>query len=83
MEKMKMELVERVAEVIKGCEEDLKSGNTDLAKMVMSDIIGEMYYNYGGERCDELDEIFLSIGWIDEDGETVFENIHRYTELMK
>ena len=78
MKEMKKEILERCME----CEEDLKSENIEWVGMIMADIVAEMYYNYNGEG-EELDEIFMSIGWMNEDGETIPENAHRYLELMK
>ena len=80
---MEKEMVKEIKEKCMECEVDLKSENIEWVGMVMADIVAEMYYNYCGDRCDELDEIFLSIGWINEDDETVPENAHRYVELMQ
>ena len=57
----------------------LESDNQEMIEDAMVDIIAECYRAFG--ECDELDGIFKSIGWIDEDGLAIFENWANYREL--
>ena len=79
MDRLK-EMRDKVVQLMKEYEDELKSGNVD----AMCDIIFNMYHGFGSSCEKELDTIFTSIGWINmnNDGATVFDNIHRYVELI-
>lgn len=55
-------------------------GSEKMRNDAMTDIIAESYMAFG--ECDELDGIFRGIGWIDEDGDTIFENCANYKLLI-
>lgn len=71
---------ELVIEKIMESVEWVESGEGNIVD-AMTDVICECYQEFG--ICDELDEIFKSIGWIDDEGDTVFENWMNYHQIIE
>ena len=72
---------EYIINQIKDYEGWLESEDMELIEEAMVDIVAESYLAYG--ECDELDKIFKDIGWIDDDGDLVFENYAGYRRILK